>query len=443
MHGRGSNLLVSHRLQMAWTSTPTGSSADDDFDASSSMYRFGELQQHFDSIEAQDEDDAYWNTSGQGGFNFEEDGPTMYVNHRPTPERPKILEFRPKLEKEVPKFVTAPTGSINTPNQTAEAIFLGNPYNLEQFRSRESKIELLEAALSIGDTSTIQVVVLFLRNTLKASIFQHEIIQRTPALRALVSYLRDSGDNAGVIEQLSLSGRGDEAAAHRYSVISQIDDNKAKTRALETSINTHFLGCRDQPLLADELKLLKLQTKIQECDAVTLEKNVSENILGCSLVDTVRYCAKYHAKDPETYFASPIYLKQEFKLSAEQYSYACISGYAEMQNYEAIESFLESKSWLGKKKLSSSIGFDKIVVILHQHKAPVDLLEKYIAYVDDVEDRMELAKKVGAMTSLVNCFVQTKNRSDLESLVSKLPRESTAASLAQSVLNNPAIKWKS
>ncbi|XP_003738736.1 spermatogenesis-defective protein 39 homolog [Galendromus occidentalis] len=427
---------------MSRTSTPTGSRLDEDFGAPSPLYRFGEIQHQLDSMEGQDEDDAYWNTSGQGGFNFEEDGPTMYVSSRPIPERPKILHFKPKLEKEVAQFASTSSGRGNTPKQTAEAIFLGKPYSLEQFRSREQKVELLEAALSIGDTSAIQVVVLFLRNTLKASLFQQEIIQRPLALKALVSYLRDSGENAGVIEQLSLSGRSDEAARHRYSVISQIEDNKAKTRALETSINTHFLGCREQALLADELKLLKLQAKIQECDAITIEQ-VNETILGSSLVDTVRYCAKYHAKDPETHFASPVYLKQEFKLSPEQYSYACISGFAETQNYEAIESFLESKSWLGKKKLSSSIGFDKIVVILHQHKAPVDLLEKYITYVDDVEDRMELAKKVGAMTSLVNCFVQIRNRTELENLLTKLPRESTAALLAQSALNNPAIKWKS
>ncbi|XP_022664953.1 spermatogenesis-defective protein 39 homolog [Varroa jacobsoni] len=406
--------------------------------SSGSFLEFDNLQQQLNSIEGEDEDDPYWNSSYQKGFNFEEDGPTMIAQTPVVSERPKKIEFLPKLQT-IPEPELASPLSIRSPKETVEDIFLGNTYSLEQFRSREAKLQLLEAALELGDTPTMQVVVLFLRNSLKPSLFQQELISRPAALQAYLNYLRECGENTELIEQLSLSGHTDEAAQCRYNVIANIEDLKAKIRALATSANTHFLGSTDHGVIKNQLELLQLQAKIQEIDEVTLE--INEKILGASLVDTIRYCAKNHAKDPETHFASPAFLKQAFKISADQFTHACVTGYAEAMNYQAIETFLESKNWLGKKKLSSSIGFDKIVFILHQYKAPVEHIEKYIAYIDDVENRINVAKRVGAMNALVNCYVQTKNRLDLEKLIAKLPRESAAAQLVQSSLSDPTIKW--
>lgn len=406
--------------------------------SSGSFLEFDNLQQQLNSIEGEDEDDPYWNSSYQKGFNFEEDGPTMIAQTPVVSERPKKIEFLPKLQT-IPGPELASPLSIRSPKETVEDIFLGNTYSLEQFRSREAKLQLLEAALELGDTPTMQVVVLFLRNSLKPSLFQQELISRPAALQAYLNYLRECGENTELIEQLSLSGHADEAAQCRYNVIANIEDLKAKIRALATSANTHFLGSTDHGVIKNQLELLQLQAKIQEIDEVTLE--INEKILGASLVDTIRYCAKNHAKDPETHFASPAFLKQAFKISADQFTHACVTGYAEAMNYQAIETFLESKNWLGKKKLSSSIGFDKIVFILHQYKAPAEHIEKYIAYIDDVENRINVAKRVGAMNALVNCYVQTKNRLDLEKLIAKLPRESAAAQLVQSSLSDPTIKW--
>ncbi|OQR80148.1 spermatogenesis-defective protein 39-like [Tropilaelaps mercedesae] len=422
------------------TNTPTSSRGVGLFPrgSSGSSLSFDDIQQQLNSIEGEDQDDPYWNNSLLKGFNFEEDGPTMVAQTPATISGPKKIEFCPKLETK-PEHDLAFSVGTKSPKEAAEDAFLGKAYSFEQFRSRETKQQLLDAALDIDDTATIQVVLLFLQSTLKPSLFQQTLMSRPAALRAYLSYLRECNEYIELIEQLSLSGHADEAGRYRYRVVANIGDLKARTRALAASVNTHFSGSVDHGIIRNQLELMQLQAKIQEIDGVTLE--VDEKILGASLVDTVCYCAKHHAKDPETHFASPAYLKQAFKMSADQFTHACVTGYAEAENYSAIEAFLESKTWLGKKKLSSSIGFDKIVMILHQHKAPVDLLEKYITYVDDVEERMEVAKRVGAMNALVNCYVQTKNRIDLEKLLAKLPRESTAAQLAQSSLSNPAIKW--
>ena len=48
---------------------------------------------------------------------------------------------------------------------------MGQPYFLENYRSKEDKLALLDAALYTLDSSTILAVVLFLQSTLKEKIF--------------------------------------------------------------------------------------------------------------------------------------------------------------------------------------------------------------------------------------------------------------------------------
>ena len=57
------------------------------------------------------------------------------------------------------------------PEHTVTKILMGQPYFLENYRSKEDKLALLDAALYTLDSSTILAVVLFLQSTLKEKIF--------------------------------------------------------------------------------------------------------------------------------------------------------------------------------------------------------------------------------------------------------------------------------
>lgn len=50
------------------------------------------------------------------------------------------------------------------------------------------------------------------------------------------------------------------------------------------------------------------------------------------------------------------------------------------------------QGWLGNKKLQTSLPVEDIVKLLHKAQAPLDVLEQYLKYVDNIDKRLELAK---------------------------------------------------
>ena len=58
------------------------------------------------------------------------------------------------------------------PEDTVHRIVLGQPYSLENYRSKEDKISLLDYAILTLDSSAITAIVLFLEQTLRTSVFK-------------------------------------------------------------------------------------------------------------------------------------------------------------------------------------------------------------------------------------------------------------------------------
>lgn len=60
---------------------------------------------------------------------------------------------------------------------------------------------------------------------------------------------------------------------------------------------------------------------------------------------------------------------------------------------------------LGNTKLQTCLYIEDILKVLHKHNAPSAVLEKYLKFVDSLEKRLELAKKLLCHTIVIDVCV--------------------------------------
>lgn len=87
----------------------------------------------------------------------------------------------------------------------------GAPIEISHFRSRKDKILLLENALLYSHGDLITATVLFMRNTLKKSIFIDELKKRPVAISHYVSYLEDHGEYNELVDFFNSIERHEDA----------------------------------------------------------------------------------------------------------------------------------------------------------------------------------------------------------------------------------------
>uniref|UniRef100_A0A6M2D7Q0 Putative golgin subfamily protein a member 5 n=1 Tax=Rhipicephalus microplus TaxID=6941 RepID=A0A6M2D7Q0_RHIMP len=186
------------------------------------------------------DDDYYWNTSAHVAFNFDDvddDGRrNVQFNKRAQSSVNNVRKFsfdesnrvtaeacgvtlpspgsnlrqaglgdvhkhaeRLRIGHDVP---TKGLKSTNTPEETVRNIVIGQPYFLGQHRSKEDKIALLNEAVRIQDGNAIIAVLLFLKQTLKQSLFNQELMQRPRAVSHYLSHLRAVQDNSQLMDVL-------------------------------------------------------------------------------------------------------------------------------------------------------------------------------------------------------------------------------------------------
>lgn len=74
--------------------------------------------------------------------------------------------------------------------EAVRRLLKGDPVSLEWYRSKEEKLQLLDAAIDIVDGNVILTVVLFLKNTLMDSLFRDILLRRPQAADEYISYLK-------------------------------------------------------------------------------------------------------------------------------------------------------------------------------------------------------------------------------------------------------------
>ncbi|KAK3774195.1 hypothetical protein RRG08_001330 [Elysia crispata] len=338
---------------------------------------------------------------------------------------------------------------------TLRRILKGEPFSLEMYKSLADKLALLDQAVSLHDGNAIMMAVLFLQKTVTRHIFTRELLQRPVAANHYLDYLKAHFDFPEYINTLILLGRTEEAAICKYQLALPSSDVAVKVSKLKDCLRSHFQAdsalSNDASLVQEYVDLLERQRPIDESDAGLEASGRSalfkdfprkRSLIDMPVVTTLYYCCLYHYDLGENSLASPAALRKRHQISDKQFIWTAIGARAKLRQWRDVEAILTTKGWFGSTKLKAAIGFDKVVAILHRNGAPPDILQKYLAMIDNLEQRLSFAKKVSCQIAVIDALVALKNRAELEQLASKLDRYSKEGLYAFDILNTSTIKWK-
>ncbi|KAH9496174.1 spermatogenesis-defective protein 39 [Bulinus truncatus] len=340
-------------------------------------------------------------------------------------------------------------------DETLHRIMKGEPYSLEMYKSLDDKLTLLDKAVKMSDGNAIIAAVLFLKRTVSNQIFNREILTRPVAANHYLAYLKAHYDAAEYITTLIMLGRNEEAAVFKYKTSLATPDVPVKISKLRDSLRSNFQNdsqlSSDASLVEEYIDLLERQRPIEETDAQVESSGKStlfrdfprkKSLLDMPVVTTLYYCCLYHYDLAENNLASPLALKKRHMISDKQFMWTGISARARIHQWKDIEALLTTKGWFGGTKMKAVIGFDKVVNILHKNNAPPDILDKYLAMIDSLDQRLNLAKKVQCPKTIVDTLIAMKNKQELETYATKLDRYSKEGLYAYDALNSSTIKWR-
>lgn len=351
----------------------------------------------------------------------------------------RILDADNKLEEDQKtenKHLT-----VAQPDITLRQILLGQPYSLEQYKSLASKTALLDAAISNGDGNAILIIILFLTKTLKRSLVQRLLVERPDAVNVYIYYLFIRLQTNEITDILTMLGHSSTAAMKNLHII--IKNTKDPNRLLQKLHNCHkalftmLSDCKETAFLDSYIKLLEWQMAIKH------KKNDEELPLNSSILESLRYACKYHCNTPNDFVTlSPTTLSRDHDISPRLYQKVVLQVKAACGGWDDIDRLLLTKGILGNTKLQTHLYVEDILKVLYKYNASHAVLEKYLKFIDNLEKRLELAKKLSCHAIVIDIFVQQGDRAVLTDYKAKLQFQSEEYFYAESALRLPHIKWK-
>ncbi|XP_032675777.1 spermatogenesis-defective protein 39 homolog [Odontomachus brunneus] len=332
--------------------------------------------------------------------------------------------------------------AIVQPDITLRKILLGQPYSLEQYSSLASKTALLDAAILSGDGNAILIIVLFLTKTLKRSLVQRLLADRPDAVNVYLHYLFIRLQTNEITDILTMLGQSLTAAMKNlHIIIKNTKEPNTLLQKLHNCYKVHFAilpDCKETTFLQCYIKLLEWQVAIKQ------KKDNEELALNSSVLESLHYACKYHCNTPDHYVViSPTTLSRDHDISSRLYQKVTLQVKATCGAWDDIDRLLLTKGMLGNIKLQTCLHMEDVLKVLHKHNAPYAILEKYLKFVDNLEKRLELAKKLSCYTIVTDIFVQQGNRTALMDHKAKLQPQSEEYFYAESALRLPHVKWKS
>ncbi|KAK7084834.1 hypothetical protein SK128_026664 [Halocaridina rubra] len=390
-----------------------------------------------------------WNTQGSGSE------ACMHCESKTE----EIIQLKKRLENSYSRYnFTLP------PDDMVNRIILGQPYSLENYRSLEDKLALIDTALGTFDSSVIFVTVLHLKNTVKKSIFIKEMQSRAHAVQVYVHYLKQRYNYTEAIDFLGSLGRHEEAAILTYKWTLSGKSPSLKVKNMTKSLQSHF----SDPALAFESNMVKEHAKLIEQQIAIEEKDNGErssqmlseyppesSIIESSLLDTLLYCSKYHWDVSESHIASPVALRKSHAISERQVLWTVLRGRAQVNHWPLpsdLDAWMGSKGLIGAlsslKSALSGVGrvvkatlpVDQVVYMLHGANAPPNVLAAYITLVDSLDLRLKLAVNCKSHQAVIEVYIALKDRDALEKYLKEIPVGSPEYVKAENALK--AVRWK-
>ncbi|XP_071647424.1 spermatogenesis-defective protein 39 homolog [Temnothorax longispinosus] len=355
----------------------------------------------------------------------------------------RILDADDKPEKAHPKAeIKHPELAVVQPDITLRQILLGQSYSLERYKSLASKTALLDAAILNGDGNAILIIILFLTKTLKRSLVQRLLAERPDAVNVYIHYLFIRLHSSEITDILTMLGHSSTAAMKNLHII--IKNTKDPNRLMQKLHNCYkalfamLPDCKETTFLESYIKLLEWQMAIKQ------KKNDEELPLNSSVLESLRYACKHHCNTPKDFVTmSPTVLSRDHDISPRLYQKVALQVKAACGGWDDIDRLLLTKGLLGNTKLQTQLYTEDILKVLYKYNAPHAVLEKYLKFIDNLEKRLELAKKLSCHTIVIDIFVQQGDRAILMDYKAKLQPQSEGYFYAESALRLPHIKWKS
>nr|XP_020758313.1 spermatogenesis-defective protein 39 homolog [Odocoileus virginianus texanus] len=204
------------------------------------------------------------------------------------------------------------------PSDTVRRLRKGKVCSLERFRSLQDKIQLLEEAVSMHDGNVITAVLIFLKRTLSKEILFRELEVRQVALRHLIHFLKEIGDQKLLLDLFSTSFHIYKMEVmlptpqvvmklSHYREHLNIQDPEKRKEFLKTCIGLPF-SAEDSAHIQDHYTLLERQIIIEANDRHLESAGQTEvfrkhprkaSILNMPLVTTLFYSCFYHYTEAE------------------------------------------------------------------------------------------------------------------------------------------------
>ncbi|XP_034383313.1 spermatogenesis-defective protein 39 homolog [Cyclopterus lumpus] len=349
--------------------------------------------------------------------------------------------YAPELRK--PKSEYKDYVSDWSPEETVHRMQQGKVVSLEKFRSLQDKLLLLDSCVAAHDGNVITAVLIYLKRTLSKEVLFRELEPRQTALSHLIHYLTETRDQRLLLELLRALGRTEDVALLQYKEHLSIADENKRRDFLKSCLSLPF-SPEDSSHVQDHYTLMERQVIIETTDrrAERGEKVERALILNMPLITTLSYCCLYHYSESEGTFSSPLNIRQTFKISEKQFFVTALGARAKLKAWSDVDALFTSRNWLGFTRKKSPLGFQRVVDILQKNSAPTQVLQDYVALVDDAELRITLAQKHKCHDIVINTYRDLKDRQQLLGYRGKVERGSGEERKIDELLNNLQIRWK-
>ncbi|KAI4492164.1 hypothetical protein M0802_009970 [Mischocyttarus mexicanus] len=357
-----------------------------------------------------DDDEDFWNSNEKHYFCF--DKVTKYIAFLALDKIENINEESNNICIE--------------PDVTLRKILMGQSYSLEPYKSLASKTALLNSA-----------IVLFLKKTLKKSLVYRLLAERPEAVNVYIHYLSVKLETNEITDILSMLGQSENSAMiNLHIILKNIQDCDKLLHKLRNCYKTQFfnlIDCKETQFLNSYIQLLEWYLALKNTE------NGEKIETNCSVLDFLRYICKNDKYSSQ----SALMFSQQHNVSLEQYHKILIKVKASLGEWESIDHILFTKGWRGNIKLQTSLPVEDIVKWLHKAHAPLNVIEKYLKYVDNIEKRLELGKSFNCYRIVIDIFVEQGDRTALLEYKNKLQPQSEEYFYAANALRIPSVKWKS
>lgn len=212
-----------------------------------------------------------------------------------------------------------------------------------------------------------------------------------------------------------------------------------RLQKLQLCLKNHFSlpDSKDRPLIENYIKLLEWQLSLTGADA-----EVAKALVGQPVLSSLAYTCQHHWGEPRGSISSPLTLSQQQGVSNRQFQWTVLTVRASMHCWDDIEGLFITKSWLGGKKLKAALPMEQVVMQLHAHGAPTNILIKYLELIDNTDKRVTLAQKLQCHKAVVDVFVAKRDRQSLISYTATLHPQSEDCLYAEYALRISTTKWR-